>query len=165
MVKYIYQAVALIFIFVGALFLFGKNMESDMDEQGATVEMVEESYPYMQIQTQGHTINTLYGYSAPLESNIVRESVTPLDSGKQITLLISNARSRLINLEYSIIDKESDEVYGTGAVNAIGEKQRKVNIAFDYSFKTSTEYILDIKATSDQGKNDSLLYPSEILSG
>lgn len=152
MVKYIYQAVALIFIFVGALFLFGKNMESDMDEQGATVEMVEESYPYMQIQTQGHTINTLYGYSAPLESNIVRESVTPLDSGKQITLLISNARSRLINLEYSIIDKESDEVYGTGAVNAIGEKQRKVNIAFDYSFKTSTEYILDIKATSDQGK-------------
>ena len=123
-----------------------------MDEQGATVEMVEESYPYMQIQTQGHTINTLYGYSAPLESNIVRESVTPLDSGKQITLLISNARSRLINLEYSIIDKESGEVYGTGAVNAIGEKQRKVNITFDYSFKTSTEYILDIKATSDQGK-------------
>ena len=152
MVKYIYQAVALIFIFVGALFLFGKNMETDMDEQGATVEMVEESYPYMQIQTQGHTINTLYGYSAPLESNIVRESVTPLDSGKQITLLISKAKSRLINLEYSIVDKESGEVYSTGSVNAIGEKQRKVNITFDYSFKTSTEYILDIKATSDQGK-------------
>ena len=152
MVKYIYQAVALIFIFVGALFLFGKNMETDMDEQGATVEMVEESYPYMQIQTQGHTINTLYGYSAPLESNIVRESVTPLDSAKQITLLISKAKSRLINLEYSIVDKESGEVYSTGSVNAIGEKQRKVNITFDYSFKTSTEYILDIKATSDQGK-------------
>lgn len=152
MVKYIYQAVALIFIFVGALFLFGKNMETDMDEQGATVEMVEESYPYMQIQTQGHTINTLYGYSAPLESNIVRESVTPLDSGKQITLLISKAKSRLINLEYSIVDKESGEVYSTGSVNAIGEKQRKVNITFDYSFKTSTEYILDLKATSDQGK-------------
>lgn len=152
MVKYIYQAVALIFIFVGALFLFGKNMETDMDEQGTTVEMVEESYPYMQVQTQGHTINTLYGYSAPLESNIVRESVTPLDSGKQITLLISKAKSRLINLEYSIVDKESGEVYSTGSVNAIGEKQGKVNIVFDYSFKTSTEYILDLKATSDQGK-------------
>lgn len=152
MVKYIYQAVALIFIFVGALFLFGKNMETDMDEQGATVEMVEESYPYMQIQTQGHTINTLYGYSAPLESNIVRESVTPLDSAKQITLLISKAKSRLINLDYSIVDKESGEVYSTGSVNAIGEKQKKVDLTFDYSFKTSTEYILDIKATSDQGK-------------
>ena len=152
MVKYIYQAVALIFIFAGALFLFGRNMETDMDEQGSAVEMVEESYPYVQIQTQGHIINTLYGYSAPLESNIVRESVTPLDSGKQITLLISKAKSRLINLDYSIVDKESGEVYSTGSVNAIGEKQKRVDITFDYSFKTSTEYILDLKATSDQGK-------------
>ena len=28
MVKYIYQAVALVFIFAGALFLFGRNMET-----------------------------------------------------------------------------------------------------------------------------------------
>ena len=27
MVKYIYQAVALVFIFAGALFLFGRNMD------------------------------------------------------------------------------------------------------------------------------------------
>lgn len=152
MVKYIYQTVALIFIFVGALFMFGRNMETEMDEQGVTVEMTEETYPYMQIQTQGHIINTLYGYSAPLEPNIVRESVTPLDQGKQITLWISKAKSRLVNLDYSIIDKESGEVYSTGSVNAIGENQKKVDITFDYSFKTSTEYILDLRTTSDQGK-------------
>ena len=36
MVKYIYQAVALVFIFAGALFLFGRNMETDMEEKGVT---------------------------------------------------------------------------------------------------------------------------------
>lgn len=152
MVKYIYKTIALIFVFVGALFLFGRNMETDMDEKGSSVELSEETYPLIQIRTQGQTFNTLYGYSAPLESNIVRESVTPLDEKKRITLLFSTAKSRLVNLEYNVIDKETGEVYSTGAVHAISEKQKKVDLSFDYSFKTSTEYILELKTTSDQGK-------------
>ncbi len=152
MVKYIYQSVALIFIFAGALFFFGRNMQTDMDEQGAKVEMEEESYPCMQIQIQGRKINTLYGYSAPLEADVVRESVTPLNSEKRITLFIQEAKSRIVNLDYRIVDKESGEVYSTGPVNALGEKQKKIDISFDYGFKTSMEYILDIRATTDRGR-------------
>ena len=54
MVKYIYQAVALVFIFAGALFLFGRNMETDMEEKGVTEAITDETYPYLQLQTQGH---------------------------------------------------------------------------------------------------------------
>lgn len=50
------------------------------------------------------------------------------------------------------MDKESGEVYKTGSVNAIGQNQRRVDLTFDYGFKTSTEYILDLKTTSDKGK-------------
>ena len=46
MVKYIYQAVALVFIFAGALFLFGRNMETDMEEKGVTEAITDETYPY-----------------------------------------------------------------------------------------------------------------------
>ena len=67
MVKYIYQAVALVFIFAGALFLFGRNMETDMEEKGVTEAITDETYPYLQLQTQGQTVNVLYGYSAPLK--------------------------------------------------------------------------------------------------
>jgi hypothetical protein len=61
MVKYIYQAVALVFIFAGALFLFGRNMETDMEEKGVTEAITDETYPYLQLQTQGQTVNVLYG--------------------------------------------------------------------------------------------------------
>ncbi len=151
MAKKIYKVIMLIVIFAGALFFFGRNMESQMDESGSSVTWSDESYPYLQIETQGHTVNTLYGYADSIESNVVRESITPLDQDKKITLLISEADSRLVNLEYSILDKESEEVYDTESIRAISEEQQKVEIAFDYSFKTSTEYILDIQATSDQG--------------
>ena len=153
MVKYIYQAVALVFIFAGALFLFGRNMETDMEEKGVTEAITDETYPYLQLQTQGQTVNVLYGYSAPLEANVVRESITPINQNRQISLLISKAKSRLVNVTYSIVDKESGEVYKTGSVNAIGQNQRRVDLTFDYGFKTSTEYILDLKTTSDKGKS------------
>ena len=152
MVKYIYQAVALVFIFAGALFLFGRNMETDMEEKGVTEAITDETYPYLQLQTQGQTVNVLYGYSAPLEANVVRESITPINQNRQISLLISKAKSRLVNVTYSIVDKESGEVYKTGSVNAIGQNQHRVDLTFDYGFKTSTEYILDLKTTSDKGK-------------
>ena len=152
MVKYIYQAVALVFIFAGALFLFGRNMETDMEEKGVTEAITDETYPYLQLQTQGQTVNVLYGYSAPLEANVVRESITPINQNRQISLLISKAKSRLVDVTYSIVDKESGEVYKIGSVNAIGQNQRRVDLTFDYGFKTSTEYILDLKTTSDKGK-------------
>ena len=110
MVKYIYQAVALVFIFAGALFLFGRNMETDMEEKGVTEAITDETYPYLQLQTQGQTVNVLYGYSAPLEANVVRESITPINQNRQISLLISKAKSRLVNVTNSIVDKESGEV-------------------------------------------------------
>lgn len=152
MIKYIYKSVVLIMIFFGALFLFGRNMETDMDEVTEEVSVAEETYPYLLIQTQGHTVNTLYGYSASLDARTVRESVTPLDANRKMTLFISEAKSRLINLEYRVIDKETGEVYSSKEIHAIAENQKKIDIVFDYNFKTSTEYILDIKANIDKGK-------------
>lgn len=151
MVKYIYKSVILLFIFAGALFYFGHGMKTDMAESTAEVSVSEETNPYMQLRTQGKTINTLYAYSGSTEK-VVRESITPIDQSKKLSLLISGGKSRLINLEYRVIDKETGEVYDTGEFHAIGNKQKKVDIVFRYGFKTSTEYILDIKAVTDLGK-------------
>lgn len=152
MVKYIYKSVILILIFIASLFFFGHQMETDINDTGTSVDITDESFPYLQIITQGQTINTMYGYSAPMEANIVRESVTPLGADKKITLLIGKAGSHLIKLQYQIVDKESGEVYDTKSVNAITENQKKIEILFDYNFKTSTEYILDIMGTSNEGR-------------
>lgn len=152
MIKYIYKSVILLLVFIGALFFFGHQMETDINDAGKSVDITEESFPYIQVETQGHVINPLYGYSEPIESSIVRESVTPVSQNKKITLRVSKAKSPLIKLQYQIIDKESGEIYDTKSINAIGAKQQKIDIVFDYSFKTSTEYILDIMGTSGEGR-------------
>lgn len=152
MVKYVYKTVILLFVFVGALFFFGQHMETDFQDNSKEVSMAEEKFPYLQLQTQGFKVNTLYGYSAPMEPEIIRESITPLAEDKKVTILLGKAMSYLTKMEYRIVDKETGEVYDTGAISAIAKGQGQVEIVFDYNFKTSTEYILDLMGTSDEGR-------------
>lgn len=152
MVKNIYKTVILILVFIGALFFFGWQMKTDVHDTGSEVEFTQESFPYVQLSTQGYTINTLYGYSAPMEPDIIRESVTPLAQDKKLSLILGEAVTHLTKLQYQIIDKESGEIYDTGNINAIAQNQKKIDIVFDYNFKTSTEYILDLMGTSSEGR-------------
>lgn len=152
MVKYIYKSVLLVVVFLGALFFFGRQMETDINDTGSEVEAREESFPYIKIETQGRTVSWLYGYSAFMDDNVVRESMIPLAQDKKISLLLGKSDTRLIKLKYEIVDKESGEIYDTETINAISPDQKQVDIVFDYNFKTSTEYILDIEGISNEGR-------------
>ncbi|MBO5487311.1 MAG: hypothetical protein J5988_10370 [Eubacterium sp.] len=152
MVKYIYKIVGLILIFMGALFFFGRQMETDVASSGESVEITGETFPYITLETQGESMNTLYGYSAPMDANILRESMTPLASDKTMKIRIGKTAARLTSIQYRIVDKESGEVYAVGEVNAIGKDQQSLNLVLDYGFKTSTEYILDLIGISEDGR-------------
>ena len=104
---------------MGALFFFGRKMETDVSSSGETVELMGETFPYITLAAQGQSFNTLYGYSAPMDANILRESMTPLASDKTLQLKIGKTASRLTSIQYRILDKESVEVYDTGDVMAI----------------------------------------------
>ncbi len=152
MVKFIYKTVALFFIFAGALFFFGKQMETNINDDGKRVELGTETYPHIRLGTQGQKINPLYGYSAPMEADIIRESMTPLDQDKKLTVYLEQSSSYLTSLQYQILDKETGEIYETGESNALAPDQKSVELTFNYGFKTSMEYILDLTGTSDQGR-------------
>lgn len=152
MVKYIYKTVILLFIFAGAVYFFGKQMETDISDTGVRADLGQETYPYIQLATQGQRVNTLYGYSAPMEPDIIRESMTPLDPEKKITVYLGETASRLTSLKYDIVDKETGEIYESSEPNALSQGQKSLDITFEYGFKTSTEYILDLAGTSDDGR-------------
>lgn len=152
MVKNIYKAVALLAIFLGALFFFGRQMESDVNDTGVKKDITAESYPVLQLETQGYKVNSLYGYSAPMKADIVRESMTPLNASKNLKIYFANDGLYLTSLSYQILDKESGEAYETSEPVVLGNKQSDVTLQFDYNFSTSTEYILDLIGTANDGR-------------
>ena len=152
MVKYLYKTIVLMVVFAAALFFFGQQLESDVYEEGIVVNMGKESLPYLTLTSQNIKMNRLYGYNGPIEDNIVRESITPLDTSKKIKINISKSEVRLSKLHYDVVDKSNGDVYYSGDVNAIDAGIRELEVFLDYGFKTSTEYILALTATTDTGR-------------
>ncbi len=152
MIKYLYKAVVLLVVFAGALFYFGRQLESDMYEEGVQIGRGEESLPYLTLASQNVEMNCLYGYNGPLDHKIVRESLTPIGTDKKIQITIHDREVRLIKLQYDVMDKDTDEVYFSGAMNAIGKDTKKLELDLDYGFQTSTEYVLSLTATTDSGR-------------
>lgn len=152
MVKYLYKVVVLLVVFVGALFYFGRQLESDMYEEGVRVSQGEESLPYLTLISQNVEMNRLYGYNGPIDDRIVRESLTPLDNSKKLQVRIHDGVTRFIKLQYEVVDKDTDEVCFSGAMNAIGKDTKNIELDLDYGFRTSTEYILSLTATTDAGR-------------
>ena len=152
MVKYLYKVVVLLVVFVGALFYFGGQLQSDLYEEGVVVNQGAESMPYLTLKSQGISMNRLYGYNGPIDDNIVRESITPLNSDKKLKIQISEGQVRLAKLQYDIVDKDTDEVYYSGTMNSIGKDTKEIEIELDFGFKTSAEYILAMTATTDTGR-------------
>lgn len=152
MAKFIYKTVGLILIFFGALFFFGQQMETNYEVSGEQVKIENETFPVLMVETQGHLINPLYGYAAPLSANVIRESMTPLDQNKTLTLHIEGGKNRITELTYSIIDKESAEVYDTQSIKGFTSDQKEVKLVLSYAMATSTEYIMDIDGKLDDGR-------------
>ena len=80
MVKYLYKVVVLMVVFAGSLFFFAHQLESNIYEEGETVDIGKESLPYLTLTSQGVEMNRLYGYNGPIDDNVVRESITPLNN-------------------------------------------------------------------------------------
>lgn len=152
MVKYLYKVVVLLGVFVGALFYFGSQLESNMYEEGKEVSQGVESLPYLTLTSQNVEMNRLYGYNGPIDDKIVRESITPLDSDRKLNISISDGEVRLVKMQYRVLDKNTAQECYSGEFNAIGKETKNVELELDYGFQTSTEYILSITATTDGGK-------------
>ena len=109
MVKYIYKVVVLMVLFCGALFFFGSRLQNDSYETGKVIEAGNETFPYLTIKSQGVEMNRLYGYSGVLDANIVRESITPLGQDKSINVLLGGADTKIVKMEYEVVDKDTLE--------------------------------------------------------
>ena len=153
MAKYVYKTVGLILIFVGALFFFGRQMKTNYQVSGERMTLEKETFPVLMLETQGHKINPLYGYAAPLGTNVIRESMTPLDQSKSLNVHIEEGKNHLTELTYRIIDKESGEIYDTQSVKGFTSDQKEVKLNLSYALATSTEYILDIGGVLEDGRD------------
>ena len=152
--KHGYRIIILLFVFIGSLYLFGRNMEEDKVSLNKEITMDKAKFPILSIYTEDETFNTLHGYSGNLGAKRIREVVTPLNEDKSFTVLIDESEIIIKKLKYELYDIESDELIDSGSISSLdktdGGKKAKIKIGTD--LEIGKEYALKITTISNKSK-------------
>lgn len=150
----LYIALGLFFIFIFSLVIFGRNIPSISVATTTKTTLQGSSFPLMTLKLGENTINKLHGYSSELASREVRESITPLDTSKSFQLFIDEKKSKIKRLDYEVTDIANKKSIETNNVTAFssehGNKTAKITIST--TLDTSTEYGLKITLTTNLSK-------------
>ena len=153
--KKVYQIIALLVIFVCALFFFGSRMgETLFTGKKETVAAGDATFPTISVLTQGEEINCLYGYSSNLDTILNREDMIPLGTDGIFELKIKEYDTDVRRLKYEVLDVASEVEMASGTVNAFekkdGHKIARIKLGTD--LKAGTEYAVKVTLISNTGK-------------
>ena len=102
--KHIYKAIGLFILFILSILFFGRMIPEISVATTAATSMQHSTFPLVYLQTGEFTINTLHGYSSELGSGKVRESITPIDAKKKLTVKIQQNESKIKKLNFQLRD-------------------------------------------------------------
>lgn len=153
--KLIYRILILLAIFLGSLTYFATNMEEQIFQlETKTMEMESATLPYVTLFTEGQEINLLHGYCSGLDVLTVRESITPISSSQDLSVIITEKESVVKKLKYEVISVEDSKTLEEGSVLVFDKEQdyKVARLKFKETLSKDTEYVLRITLITDQSK-------------
>ncbi|MDD3217686.1 MAG: hypothetical protein PHC41_00725 [Lachnospiraceae bacterium] len=105
----------LFLIFVVAVIGFGAFMNRDTTEN--TEEMKAASLPVINISYEDTVINQMYGYTQEMQDRYVRDSITPLETERTLTLAVETFGRELSGMTYEVRTADGETVVENGKIS------------------------------------------------
>lgn len=151
MKRFIFKLIASVLVFAGTLYLAGLivnrgNVNNTRDMERATLPVI-----YMNIG--GETVNELYGYTAPMELGLLRESITPLDDERGVTFRIVKYGSIIKSIHAKVRDVEGTRLIENIEVTGYSEDDYNIfaTVRFKDLMEPYVEYSLELCLTFSDG--------------
>ena len=161
MKKILKKTVVLLFVFIigvaGSSFLLNSETTDDRSD------MNDASLPEVMIDFGGSCANRLYGYAQQMQTDFVRDSVTPLDTAKKLTFVINPYDTKVNSLSYEIRTSDGSKVLENKKIKSFEKDSQnlKASVEISSDLLMNQEYSLQI--TLDM-KNGSAYYYTRIVS-
>ena len=154
MLKYLYKGIILLCIFGGSVYYFGRDIKEEVFNTDKTVQMSETSFPIITLRLGEEEINLLHGYSDNLNANIVRESITPLDSDQSFVVVIDEKENEVKRVIYELRSVDNNKLLETDTINALEkEDERKTaKIKFKTELKEGLEYAVKVTLVTSESR-------------
>lgn len=152
MKKILRRIAVLLIVFVlgvaGTAFLLNSETTDDRSD------MNDPTLPEVMVDFGGITANRMYGYVQPMQADFTRDSLTPLDATKKLTLLVNPYDTKVNSLSYEIRTSDGSKVIENKKIKNLGSSDSylKADIEIGSSLLMSQEYSMQITLDTKRGE-------------
>lgn len=152
--KYTVRILVLLGIFIGSIYFFGSNMDEAMFGSVKTAVMEEAELPTIQLQSDGVTVNRLYGYTSAIDVFSIRENLVAVESEQVVELLIDENKTDVRKLHYEVLDVSTKAEIAEGTINAFDkvEEQKKARIKITNKMESGKEYAVEVMLVDSESR-------------
>ncbi|WP_167957741.1 hypothetical protein [Anaerosporobacter faecicola] len=154
MLKHIYRSIVLVIVFVVSIFFMGNNIKEEAVESSKTTTMATTTFPVMYIETEKGLMNPLHGYSTNIDANMLRETITLLDTDQAVNIYIDQKKTNVKKINYEIRDCGEYKLIEGGSISALTQKEgaKTAKIKIKESLQDNAEYAMKITGVTSTGK-------------
>lgn len=139
-----------IIIFIVAVGFFNKFKNKDYENLAA--EMKDAYLPFAYIKYDDIYINAMHGYTSPVDTTLLRESITPVDESKKVYVIVEDKTDFGESYSYELRSIAGDSLIEDGKPiieNLDGNtKSLEINITMD--IQPDMEYMLIVKIENNE---------------
>lgn len=132
----------------GTAFLMNNETTDDRSDMNDAV------LPEVMVQFGDVLTNRMYGYRQPMEADFVRDSVTPLDTTKKLTLVVNPYDTKIRNLSYEIRTSDGSKVMENRTIKSLetgSDGYLRTEIEISSGLLMNQEYSLQITLSTNHG--------------
>lgn len=132
----------------GTAFLMNNETTDDRSDMNDAV------LPEVMVQFGDVLTNRMYGYRQPMEADFVRDSVTPLDTTKKLTLVVNPYDTKVRNLSYEIRTSDGSKVMENRTIKSLdtgSDGYLRTEIGISSGLLMNQEYSLQITLSTNHG--------------
>ena len=110
-------------------------------------------FPEVMVDMNDTLINRMYGYAQPMQADFTRDSVTPLDTSKELTFKVNPYDSAVKSFSYEIRTSDGSKVLENKKIkNLVKEDQYlSVDVEIGSDLRMNQEYSMQIALELDEG--------------
>ena len=138
-------------VLFAALFLFETVM--NLGNTDMTAEMGPASYPLVYMNVSGEMVNCLHGYRDEMEAAYMRDTITPLENGRDLGITVEKFGTGIESVSYQVRSSDGGRLIEETEVTEYEETESVLNAYFT------------VKDLLEQGKEYNLIICLRLASG
>ena len=138
-------------VFILGVIGFSSLMNKETTDNKMDLE--EATLPVMSMKIGGEKANLMYGHAGQMQVDFMRESLTPLETDKELTVSITPNGHKIKDLVYEVRTSDGSKVIENDKIKNFKKdgEDKKVTFSLQKSILMNQEYSLAFTLTTDEG--------------